>query len=157
VPQPAHAARFAPLPPSRVETWSNFLAWPDRTYFPTLVGLTLQEMRTDYARILLPFRPELEQPAGVIHGGVVATLIDSVAVPAIGGGYDERRAMATISMNVEYRSAAAGTDLVVEGWVEQRGRSIVFCRAEVRDDGGSVVAVGSTVYKVSSRTLPGGV
>ena len=62
--------------------------------------------------------------------------------------------MATISMNIEHRSAAARTDLVVEGWVEQRGRSIVFCRAEVRDDRGTVVAVGSTVYKVSSRTIP---
>jgi uncharacterized protein (TIGR00369 family) len=151
---PDHAARFPPLPTHRAETWSTFLAWPDRTYFPTLVGLELVELRSDYARIRLPFRPELEQPAGSVHGGAVATMIDTVVVPAIGSGYDERRAFATVSMNVEYRSAAVRQDLVAEGWVEHRGRSMVFCRAEVASGQGTVVAAGTLVFKVSAATVP---
>lgn len=150
---PRHASRFEPLPAHRAEAWSSFLAW-ERTYFPTLVGIELEELRTDYARVRLPFRPELEQAAGVVHGGVVATLVDTVVVPAIGAGYDERRSFATVSMSVEYRAAVVGQDLVAEGWVEHRGRSMVFCRAEVATSDGTVVAAGSLVYKVSS-TRPG--
>lgn len=150
-----HAARFPPLPASRAEAWSGFLAWPDRTYFPTLVGLELVELRTDYARIRLPFRPELEQPAGVVHGGAVATMIDTVVVPAIGSGYEERRSFATISLNVEYRSAAVAQDLVAEGWIEHRGRSMVFCRAEVITEDDRTVAAGSLVYKVSGAPAAG--
>lgn len=152
---PDHASRFPPLPASRAETWSKFLAWPDRTYFPTLVGLELVELRCDYARLRLPFRPELEQPAGSVHGGAVATLIDTVVVPAIGSGYDERRDFATVSMNIEFRAAAVRRDLVAEGWIEQRGRSMVFCRAEVATDAGTVIAAGTLVYKVSRPTVPG--
>jgi uncharacterized protein (TIGR00369 family) len=150
----ARAAQFEPLPPHRAESWSSFLAW-ERTYFPSLVGIELEELRTDYARVRLPFRPELEQPAGVIHGGVLATLIDTVVVPAIGSGYDERRGFATVSMTVEYRAAVVGQDLVAEGWIEHRGRSLVFCRAEVLRPDGTIAAAGSLVYKVSSGARPG--
>jgi uncharacterized protein (TIGR00369 family) len=144
-----HADRFAVLPPERAEVWARYLAWED-VYFPTLVGVVLEELRTDYARMRLPWRPELNQPAGVVHGGAVATLVDTVVVPAIATGYEERQRMVTVTMNVEYRGAVVGEDMVAEGWVEQRGRSIVFCRADVRTPPDRLVATGSLVYKVSA-------
>ena len=74
---------------SRVTRTPGFERWNRCTpYFPTLVGLELEEVRTDYARMRLPYRPELQQPAGVVHGGAVATLIDTVVVPAVGQAYD---------------------------------------------------------------------
>ena len=153
MPDPVHATRFAPLPGERAQAWGNFLSW-DRTYFPTLVGIELVELRTDYACVRLPLRPELEQPAGIVHGGVLATLIDTVVVPAIGTGYDEARSFATVTMSVEYRAPATGDELLAEGWVDHRGRSMVFCAAEVRA-GSGVVAAGKLVFKVSSAPLPG--
>src|SRR3954468_17116725 len=80
-------ARFEPLPASRAEHWSRFGKWEQR-YFPNVVGLLLDEVRVDYARMRLPFRAELNQPAGVVHGGAIATLIDTVVVPAVGSAYD---------------------------------------------------------------------
>ena len=143
-----HADRFPPLPEHRAATWSGFGSWQEE-YFASLVGLEVEEIRTDYARMRLPFRSQLNQPAGVVHGGAVATLIDTVVVPAIGGGYDEQPRMVTVSMNIRYLGALVGEDAVAEGWVEQRGRSIVFCGAEVRTPSGALVADGTLVYKVS--------
>lgn len=145
------AGRFAELPPEKLEQWANFGRWPGQTYFPTLVGLELEELRTDYARMRLPYRPELNQPAGVVHGGAIATLIDTVVVPAIGTGYDERPRMLTVSMNVQYLGAVVEEDAVGEGWIEQRGRSMVFCRAEVTGaTSGKLCANATLVYKVST-------
>src|SRR5579885_1379489 len=70
-----NAARFPPLPADRAARWREFGKW-DVPYFPKLVGLELEEARTDYARMRLRWRPELDQPAGVVHGGAIATLID---------------------------------------------------------------------------------
>jgi len=42
-----------------------------------------------------------------------------------------------------------GEDAVAEGWVTQRGRSIVFCRAEVATARGRPVATGSLIYKIT--------
>jgi acyl-coenzyme A thioesterase PaaI-like protein len=58
--------------------------------------------------------------------------------------------MLTVSMNVQYLGALVEEDAIGEGWVEQRGRSIVFCRAEVTGaSSGRVCANATLVYKVS--------
>ena len=118
---------FAPLDEDRQGIWSTFLSWPGQRYFPNEVGLVLEEIRTDYCRLRLPYRPELDQPAGVVHGGAIATLIDTVVVPAIGQAYEPGRVYLTIGMNISYLGAVVKEDAVAEGWVEQRGKSIVFC------------------------------
>ena len=147
-----HADRFAPLDEETLNAWKPFLQWPDRTYFPQEVGLVVEEIRTDYARMRLPFRPELNQPAGVVHGGAIATLIDTVVVPAIGQAYEIGRVYLTIGMNISYLGAVVGEDAVAEGWVEQRGRSIVFSSAEVRTESGTLAAQASLTYKVGKPT-----
>jgi uncharacterized protein (TIGR00369 family) len=116
------------------------------------VGLVVEEIRTDYARMRLPFRPELDQPAGVVHGGAIATLVDTVVVPAIGQAYEIGRVYLTIGMTISYLGAVVGEDAIAEGWVEQRGRSIVFASAEVRTAGGTLAAQASLTYKVGRPT-----
>lgn len=142
-----HAERFSPLPAQIAARWAGFGQW-DPPFFPRVVGLVLEEVRTDYARMRLPFRSELNQPAGVVHGGAVATLIDTVVVPAIGSGYAEPRPFFTVDMHVQYLDPIRGEDAVAEGFVEKRGRSMVFCRVEVRTDSGILAATGVLVYKV---------
>jgi uncharacterized protein (TIGR00369 family) len=148
-----NADRFPPLPAERAALWSTFGRWPT-VYFPRLVGIDLEEVRTDYARMRLPFRPELNQPAGVVHGGAIATLIDTAVVPAVGSAYEEPRALFTIQMQVEYLDPIVEADAVAEAWIEKRGRSTVFCRVEVRTPAGTLAAIGTLIYKVSSRTRP---
>jgi uncharacterized protein (TIGR00369 family) len=143
----ANADRFAPLPPEQLDRWSKFGAW-DHTYFPSLVGLKVEEIRADYARMRLPYRAELDQPAGVVHGGAIATLIDTVVVPAVGGAYPEIPVMLTLSMTINYVGAVVQEDAVAEGWVSRRGRSIVFCEVVVRAASGRTAATASLVYQV---------
>lgn len=142
-----NAARFEPATPEILARWERFGSW-DRRYFPNVVGLVLEEVRTDYARLRLPFRDELEQPAGVVHGGAIATLIDTCVVPAVGQAYGPDWAYLTIQMDVRYRGAVVRQDAIAEGWVEQRGRTTIFCRAEVRTPDGKVAADGTLVYTV---------
>ncbi|HYC53433.1 MAG TPA: PaaI family thioesterase [Candidatus Binatia bacterium] len=142
-----HAGLFPPLPSARAERFADFTPGSG-AYFPGVVGIKLEEVRTDYARMRLPFRSELNQPAGVMHGGAIATLIDTVVVPAIGGGYDEPHRYSTIDMQIQYLAPIIGEDAVAEGWITRRGRSIVFRRAEVLTASGVLAATGTLVYNV---------
>ena len=150
-----NAARFEPLPDDVAARWNGFPRFDDVVYFPRLVGLVLEEVRRDYARMRLPFRLELRQPAGMVHGGAIATLIDTVVVPAIGSAYEERRRLLTIGMSIQYVGGVANEDAVAEGWVERRGRSIVFSRVEVRTGAGDLAATASVVYKVGGPLAAG--
>ena len=112
-----------------------------------LVGLEVEELRSEYARMSMPFRQENLQAAGVTHGGAIATLIDTVVVPAIGTGLPEGSLWSTIELHVQYHRPLT-SDAVAEGWVTKRGRSIVFTAAEVVDAEGRIVATGTATYSV---------
>ena len=141
------AERFDPLPEDALQRWSKFPNW-DRTLFPNVVGLVVEELRQDYCRMRLPYRPELDQPAGVVHGGALATLIDTVVVPPVGWRYDPGWQYFTIQLDVRFRAPVIAQDAIAEGWVDQRGKSIVFCSARVTDESGVVAADGTLVYTV---------
>jgi uncharacterized protein (TIGR00369 family) len=117
--------------------------------FPALVGLKWEAVRRDYARMRLPYRPELIQPAGIVHGGAIATLIDTVVVGAIVSGLEGPPArLLTLDLSIQYLDAVREEDLIAEAWVRRRGRSIVFLAVDVRTPSGKHAAHGETTYKV---------
>ncbi|WP_436794119.1 PaaI family thioesterase [Actinospongicola halichondriae] len=141
------ADQFETLPEDKLAPWRNFANWPGRTYFPSLVGLQVEEMRRDYCRMRLPYRTELDQPAGVVHGGALATLMDTVVVPAIGTAYGPEVQFVTVNMNINYVGAVTQADTIAEGWVTRRGRTMAYCRAEATSNG-KLVMEGSLVYAI---------
>lgn len=145
----SRADHHAPLSPQVADRWLSYGNW-ERTYFPKLVGLRVEDVRVDYCRMRMAFHDELEQPAGVVHGGAIATLLDSVVVPAIGSAYDGNVRFSTVDLHVQFHSALVRDDAVAEGWVVRRGRSVVFCESEVvAATTGKVVARSILTYNVS--------
>ena len=81
------AEEFDLLSPSVQARWANFLSEQgDQRWFPNLLGIQVEELRRDYARLRMPWRPDLNQPQGLMHGGAIATLIDTAGVAPIGTG-----------------------------------------------------------------------
>lgn len=151
-PAAPNAARFGPLPEHILERWSKFCSHDG--YFPDRMGMVVEELRRDYSRLRLPWRAMFRQRTGLMHGGVIAALCDTTVVPAIAAHYEGDPRMGTIHLGVQYLRPVVDRDLVAEAWVEHRGRSVVYCRAEVRSVGsdGSVelAATATLVFRVSS-------
>ena len=143
------SAEFEVLDPVSTERWMSFGRW-SRPYFPELVGIEMLEVRRDYCRMRLPFRPELEQPMGIVHGGAIATLIDVVVVPAIGSGYDQEVGFSTVDMQIQYLRPLKQESAIAEGVVVKRGRRIIFCSADVvGETSGALIAKGTLTYSVT--------
>lgn len=141
------ADEFPPLEPAVADAWAFFPHWEGTTYFVNVVGLEVEELRTDYARMAMPFREQNLQAAGLVHGGAIATLIDTVVVPAIGTGLPPGSLWSTIELHTQYHRPLT-SDAVAEGWIVKRGKSIAFTRAEVTDSQGRLVASGTATYMV---------
>lgn len=117
--------------------------------FSRLLGMQPEEIRRDYCRMSMPYRPEHDQPMGVVHGGALASLIDSVVVGAIFSAHqDIPSRLATIDLHVHYLAPVVKEAVVAEAWVRRRGRQIVFLAAEVRTASGTVAAHGELSYYV---------
>lgn len=150
---PTRSERFDPLDPDTVARWMRFGRTGSTTY-PALLGLEVEEVRTDYCRMRLPFRPELLQAAGLVHGGAIASLLDAVLVPAVGAVLERGASYSTVDLHVQFLRAIQGgdraEDALAEGWVVRRGRRTVFCESEAFGaDTGRLVAKAVLTYAVT--------
>ena len=126
-----------------------------RGFFAQHIGLVVEDVRRDYCRMRMVFRPELLQGGGIMHGGAIASLLDSVLVPAIGATLPEGSRYATVDLHVQFLEALQEDDAVAEGWVVRRGRRVVFGQAEARAAStGRLVATSVLTYNVSPPPAP---
>ena len=119
--------------------------------FSDLLGLQSEEATTDFGRMRLPFRADLQQARGLVHGGAIASLIDSAGVLAIRATIPDVIGGSTVSMTVNYLAPAQQIDLIAEARIIRRGRSIVFLDVDVLAPNGERIAKGQLTYKVASK------
>jgi len=146
----SRADQYEPLPEDAAARWAKF-GKSEAVFYPMLLGLDVEETRIDYCRMRMPFKAELLHPGGIVHGGAIASLMDAVLVPAVGSvlGPDDR--FSTVDLHVQYIGAVKDEDVVAEGWVTKRGRSVVFCESEaVGAISGRLIARSVLTYNVSS-------
>jgi uncharacterized protein (TIGR00369 family) len=142
----------APLAADVAERWSKF-GKGDAELFVNLLGLEIEDVRADYCRMRMPWRETLNQAAGIVHGGAIASLLDSVVVPAVGSAYGREALYSTVDMHVQFLSALVREDGVAEGWIVKRGRGTVFCESEVVGaTSGKLIARCVMTYNVSANT-----
>jgi len=119
----------------------------DEPFFD-LLGLQPEEATTDLGRMRLPFKADLQQARGLVHGGAIASLVDSAGVLAIKATMPEAIGGSTVSMTVNYLAPAQNIDLVAEARIIRRGRSLVFLDVDVFAPSGERIAKGQLTYKV---------
>lgn len=117
--------------------------------FQKLLGFRLVEWSEDYARFELPIGAHLGNRYGIPHGGVYATLIDTVMgfAACYTGDPARRRLAMTLSLNVNYLAQPQGRLLIAEGRRTGGGRRSFFAEATVTDDSGARIATGTGVFR----------
>jgi uncharacterized protein (TIGR00369 family) len=118
--------------------------------FPGHLGIRLVDMGPGTATLGLPFAEALVTAGTTVHGGAVASLIDTAGMVAAwsGGEVPDRLRGSTVGLTVSYLAAADGEDLEAFAAVLRRGRSIVHVDVEVRTASGTTVAKGLVTYKL---------
>ena len=113
------------------------------------LGIELAKLEPDRAELRLPYKDEIATMGDVIHGGAIASLIDTAGMAAAWADDVEPEALAgaTVSLTVDYVAAARGQDLLATATVARRGRSLAFTDVRVTEPGGRLVAKGSLVYR----------
>jgi len=145
----SRALQHEPLADDVARRWAKF-GRGDTELYVNLLGFEVEEVRVDYCRMRMPFRPALNQAAGIVHGGAIASLLDSVVVPVVGAAYGPEARFSTVDMHVQFLAALVADDAVAEGWIVKRGRRTVFCEAEiVGANSGNLIARSMLTYSVS--------
>lgn len=114
-----------------------------------LLGLRLEEWREGFARLACVIGPQHANRSGIVHGGVILSLLDQAA--AFAGLWCSvpghvRRAV-TVDLDCRFTGAVTGGKVTAEGRVASAGRSIFFARTEVFDANGKMVAFGASTHR----------
>ena len=114
------------------------------------IGVIVDDAGEGWVRLRVPVKDGLRNAAGApVHGGVLSALVDMAIGGALGTTHDNAGGgvgQTTLDMNVSFLSAAGDGELVAEGRLLRRGRTIAFGEARISDGAGKLVAVGRATY-----------
>jgi uncharacterized protein (TIGR00369 family) len=105
----------------------------------------------DEARVELEVEQQHLQPLGTIHGGIVATLIDTATYWAAFLVLPEDTGLVNVDLKLNYLRPVNGGLLIAEGRCLRAGRTISYAEAYVKSGDGRLIAHGSSTL----MALPG--
>ncbi|MFN0196194.1 MAG: PaaI family thioesterase [Planctomycetaceae bacterium] len=92
---------------------------------------------------------------GILHGGVVATLLDTAMGVSANSVAPADHHVVTIQLGVNFiRTAEKGDSLIATGEVLHKGRKTIVTRGEVRNAGNELVALGTATFMVLPLPTP---
>jgi uncharacterized protein (TIGR00369 family) len=118
-----------------------------------LLGMTASSDAPGRARVLLPFRAELTQLYGGVHGGALLSLADAALNLAVATTFEDGESTASVDVSMSFLAPAGQRDLEATGVVTRRGRRVAFAECVIRA-GGEDVARAKGVCYVSRRKSP---
>ena len=118
-----------------------------------LVGYVVDVGQSDQlARTWLDVEDKHANRNGMLHGGIIAMLLDAAcgftASMRLGGG-EALTPLVTISLTTAFVSGARiGSRVTATGYASGGGRKIAYVHGELKDETGAMIATAQGVFKV---------
>jgi uncharacterized protein (TIGR00369 family) len=121
---------------------------------PALAHLhpTLEELARDSCVIRLPYRLELTNGSGTVHGGVLATLADTAVAFALSTNFDGKMGFATANLTIHFLARAC-SDVRARARVLKKGRRINVGEVDITDAGGRAVARALATFVLTTSAF----
>lgn len=126
------------------------IGWFEHSPFIAHLGMELVSLEPGQAELKLPFADTLPTLGDVVHGGAIASLIDTAAAMAAWSGAEppEGAQWGTVGMSLNYLAPARACDVVARASVTRRGRTLSFLAVEVTRPDGVAVASALVTYRL---------
>ena len=125
--------------------------------FFRLIGLEVVDIQPGRSVLAIRHRLDLAQPAGILHGGVTAALVDTGIAYAV-LARDEIRplveaggSVVAIDLRIKYFRPVATGRLTCVSTVTRMGRRIIHGESIVTDEQDKEVARGDSIYGTVNR------
>ena len=109
-----------------------------------LLGITTVEAQDGRSKLSMPYRKELTNPYGRIHGGAIVSLADSAMAVAMDSRYPHP--FYTTKLEVKFKSAVEGGVLWAEARLGEKKKNFVFGKVTVKSDKGDLLAEVSATF-----------
>jgi uncharacterized protein (TIGR00369 family) len=133
----------AELDPQKLErAQAAFAAVP----YAKFLGFVLGEIHQGQVSIHLDVRDELKQNQGVVHGGAIASLIDTASAFAVLTQIDINERVTTTDLTIHYLRPITSGRMTATARIVRGGRRLFVVSVEVTNDPNVLVATAVTTY-----------
>lgn len=112
--------------------------------FAGRLGVVVERVDDGSAQLGFEATDEHLNPAGTVHGGVLATLVDTAMGTAVRSTTGDGEVPATSQLTVTYLRPGKPGRLEVTARVRTRGEHLTVCEADVEQDGRGLVHAVAT-------------
>ncbi len=124
------------------------------------LGIRCRRVHRDGITIECPLRPELMNGAGVLHGGVTATMADVAVGLALQRHFGGVTPITTVELKVNYMRPVAHGKIVARSHLMRVGSRVMVGRVDLFDGRRNLVGAALATYirveaATRSRTSPG--
>ncbi len=106
----------------------------------SLLGLKLESLEKGRVVFTMKVKPRHKQLHGVVHGGVLATVADTVAAIAAYTTVPKATVIATVELKINFLEAVPGGRIKAVGSVLRTGRNFVVTECEIYKEDGTLAA-----------------
>ena len=117
------------------------------------MGISLSRVGDGESELRLDVEEHHLNPGGIVHGGVLATLLDACIGLALRSKLGMTSEHVTIELNVHYLSPARTGVLIGRGKAVRVGGRVSYGEAELFRDDGQSVAKGSGTFLIVQPSL----
>lgn len=118
--------------------------------FAGLLGLRRVSMEDGRCRFEVTVRPEHMNPHGIVHGGVVYTLVDYAMGGAVTSRLGPGERCATLEIKINYLAPVVEGPLAAEAWVVARTTRIAVVEARVHAHGDRLAALATGSFYIQA-------
>ncbi|MDR3554662.1 MAG: PaaI family thioesterase [Syntrophobacteraceae bacterium] len=142
------------LPKLNPEYLRELIELVNTSPYPEHMSMRVAEIAVDRAVIELKTDRCHLQPFGIVHGGVLATLIDTATFWAVFMRIPEENGMVNIDLKLNYLRPVESGLLIAEGAAIHSGKSISYAEATVYNSSRERIAHGtSTLMTLRGKGL----
>ena len=116
-----------------------------------LLGMQQFQAEPGHSRVEFQAREEFYNPAGVVQGGFLAAMLDNTMGPAARSVVAQTETQQTLEMKISYIQPAKAGKLIGKGRVLHKGRSIIFAEGSLMTEDGTLVATGTSTWRILPR------
>ena len=114
--------------------------------YAKLLGFELDEVSPGAATLGLKIRKDLMQNHGVVHGGAIASLIDTATAFAIIPLLNPEERVTTVDLTISYLRPITKGRVTALARVVRAGRRLFVVSAEVKSEDGKLAATALSTY-----------
>jgi uncharacterized protein (TIGR00369 family) len=118
----------------------------DSNNYPRLLGFVLDSLQHGRAVLSVEVTQHLLQLQGVMHGGAIASLIDTAVALAIAGISEPGDRFTTVEMKVNYLAPIRDGRAIADARLIKTGRRIIVADCDVSDLRGNLAAKALVTY-----------